>query len=194
MIRCTKCHWPPCGWLPVSPSAWLHPRRTSPTSQNPASSTAALTSSEPVWWRRISSPSLPVTSSLLLRRARSWDSLCDLWRRSPVMTQTLLEIQKRDWKHKNQLFLSCNIILQTKKLDVAKKIFRAIIFWTWINWTEASGDVAWFTVLGDWRSLLSWAYSRLLIDFLLQKSHFKKVDSIFVENMWIYQNAWFEYL
>ena len=98
MIGCTKCHWPPCGWLPGSQSAWPRPRRTSPTFQNPASSTAALTSSEPVWWRRISSPSLPVTSSLLLRRARSWDLLCDLWRRSPVMTQTLLEIQKRDWK------------------------------------------------------------------------------------------------
>ena len=118
-----------------------------------------------------------------------------------IFDDALLWWHRRCWrskrgtgKHKNQLFLSCNIILQTKKLDVAKKTFRAIIFWTWINWTEASGDVAWFTVLGDWRSLLSWAYSRLLIDFLLQKSHFKKVDSIFVENMWIYQNAWFEYL
>ena len=94
----SRCRWPPCGWLPGSRSAWPRPRRTSPTSQNLASLTAALTSSEPVWWRRISSPSPPVTSSRLHRRARSWDSLCDLWRRSPVMTQTLLEIQKRDWK------------------------------------------------------------------------------------------------
>ena len=100
MIRCTKCHWPPCGWLPWSRSAWPRPRRTSPTSQNLALSTAALTSSEPVWWRRISSPSPPVTSSRLHRRARSWDSLCDLWRRSLEMTQRLLEIQRRDWKTK----------------------------------------------------------------------------------------------
>ena len=102
--------------------------------------------------------------------------------RFAIFDDTLLWWHRRCWrskrrteKRKNQLFKL--YLLFNKKIEVAKKIF-AIIFWTWINWTEASGDVAWFNVLGDWRSLLSWAYSRLFIDSLLQESHIKWTVSL----------------